>query len=124
MKYIKLIIIVINVLLIALCLKFYLDYSLVYETQVHEMKILYPDDQDVVTRGNEIENLFFFDKLVIIGVVLNLILTILVFKKKWGPVTRVTRDVPDIYSPDAPKFNLGGKTYESREYYRYEWQPG
>jgi hypothetical protein len=74
--------IVINVCLILICIKFYFDYALIYEYQVHQAKIMYPNDADITTRGTEINNIFLFVKIVMAGLVVNLIASIIFLNKR------------------------------------------
>ncbi len=74
--------VLLHLFLLALSIKFYIDYSLIYESQVHEMKILYPNNGSIETRGLEIKNILLFDRIIIAGLVVNLVLLIIHSIKK------------------------------------------
>jgi hypothetical protein len=76
-KIFNIISVLIYLFLLAVSIKFYIDYSLIYESQVYEMGILYPENGDIEIRGLEIKNILFFDRIIIIGLSVNLALMVI-----------------------------------------------
>lgn len=81
-NWFRFILVIINCVLLILCIIFYFNYAVIYEYQVHQMKIIYfPSDPEILAREDEIKNLFLFTKLIMGGVLLNIVIVLFFIKR-------------------------------------------